>query len=66
MAEKPALEPQERALWRDRIREANRHNIFCCCRACKYEWVDSLEDAACPTCGCDRVERIPCWQFPDG
>lgn len=52
--------------WQLRLAEANRHNIFCHCRQCEYEWVDSVDDAVCQSCGSTNVERIACWQFPDG
>ncbi|HEY9597047.1 MAG TPA: hypothetical protein V6D33_05205 [Cyanophyceae cyanobacterium] len=50
--------------WRLNIEEANRNNIFCHCRACGTEWVDSSFDGVC-CCGSSDVERISCWQFPD-
>ena len=52
--------------WQLKIEEANRHNIFCHCHSCGYEWVDSFEDVPCSKCGSKKVEYILCWQFPDG
>ena len=51
--------------WRKKIEVANRNNIFCHCRSCDYEWVDSSVDVVCSSCGSKDVERISCWQFPD-
>ncbi|MGK7875185.1 MAG: hypothetical protein AB4426_18395 [Xenococcaceae cyanobacterium] len=51
--------------WRLKIEIANRHNIFCHCRRCGSEWVDSSEEAACRSCGSTDVQHISCWQFPD-
>ncbi len=51
--------------WREKITTANRYNIFCHCRFCHYEWVDSALDALCPNCSSRNVQRISCWQFPD-
>ena len=50
--------------WRQKIELANRNNIFCHCRTCDAQWVDSSFDAVC-SCGSSDVERISCWQFPD-
>lgn len=50
--------------WQLKIEVANRNTIFCHCRCCGYEWVDSSFDAVC-SCGSKDVERISCWQFPD-
>ncbi len=50
--------------WQQSLEEANRHNIFCHCRECGYEWVASKLEAC--VCGSQRVEHIACWQFPDG
>ncbi|MDY6804934.1 MAG: hypothetical protein SXA11_14160 [Cyanobacteriota bacterium] len=52
--------------WQAKIEVANRNNIFCHCRRCNYEWVDSSSDRVCSSCGSGDVERISCWQFPDG
>ncbi|MEQ8959929.1 MAG: hypothetical protein RLP02_18720 [Coleofasciculus sp. C2-GNP5-27] len=52
--------------WRQKIEIANRNNIFCHCRHCGDEWVDSSLNSACNHCGSHDIERIPCWQFPDG
>lgn len=51
--------------WRQKIEVANRNSIFCHCRHCGVEWVDSSFDAACNRCGSSDVEHISCWQFPD-
>jgi rubrerythrin len=51
--------------WQEKIAIANQNNIFCHCRTCSYEWVDSTFEAVCPNCGSKKVERISCWQFPD-
>ena len=53
------------AAWQQKIEWANRHNIFCHCRQCDREWVTSSRTDPC-TCGSQDVERIACWQFPDG
>ncbi|AFY54885.1 hypothetical protein Riv7116_2369 [Rivularia sp. PCC 7116] len=52
--------------WQQKIKIANHNNIFCHCRDCNYEWVDSVFDAICHECGSANVEAISCWQFPDG
>ncbi len=52
--------------WQEKIKVANRNNIFCHCRSCNNEWVDSSFEAICINCGSVNVERISCWQFPDG
>ncbi|MDJ1177507.1 hypothetical protein PJF56_01385 [Roseofilum sp. BLCC_M91] len=52
--------------WKRKIEVANQHNVFSHCHQCGYEWVGSSEDRPCPQCGSDRLERILCWQFPDG
>ena len=57
-------ERQELEFWRKNIESANRNNIFCHCRRCGAEWVDSSLNAVC-SCGNSQVERISCWQFPD-
>ena len=54
------------AQWQEKIKIANRNNIFCHCRNCNNEWVDSSFEATCNHCGSNNVERISCWQFPDG
>lgn len=58
---------QEKLLesWRLKIEVANRNNIFCHCRICGYEWVESKDDAICSNCGSKSVQKILCWQFPD-
>jgi hypothetical protein len=56
--------PEELCQWQAGLQEANRNNIWCHCRQCDREWVAS-EQEGCPYCGSDRVEHIPCWQFPD-
>jgi hypothetical protein len=50
--------------WQQKIEIANRNNIFCHCRRCGAQWVDSSFEASC-SCGSSDVERISCWQFPD-
>jgi Zn finger protein HypA/HybF involved in hydrogenase expression len=52
--------------WRRKIELANQNNIFCHCRDCGEEWVDSQEEVTCAKCGSPNLEQIPCWQFPDG
>ncbi|MEC4891948.1 MAG: hypothetical protein SAL07_01575 [Oscillatoria sp. PMC 1051.18] len=51
--------------WQEKIHIANRKNIFCHCRDCDYEWVDSSFEVVCSHCGSKNVESISCWQFPD-
>ncbi|MBU7581683.1 MAG: hypothetical protein KAF91_02005 [Nostoc sp. TH1S01] len=51
--------------WHQGIEMANRNNIFCHCRICQYEWVDSMYNAVCRKCKSQDVEYISCWQFPD-
>ena len=60
------LNDDELKEWQLRLNEANRHNIFCHCRNCGEEWVDSFTDVRCKSCGSRDVEYIACWQFPDG
>lgn len=64
MAELPEEQKIVIREWQLKIKEANRNNIFCHCRKCGKEWVDSSFEAAC-TCGSYDVEHISCWQFPD-
>ncbi len=52
--------------WQEKIKVADRNNIFCHCRFCGYEWVDSDLKPICKSCGSKDVESISCWQFPDG
>jgi len=52
--------------WQRKIERANHNNIFCHCRDCGQEWVDSQEDVICGQCGSKNLEQIRCWQFPDG
>ncbi|WP_318730602.1 hypothetical protein [Roseofilum sp. Guam] len=52
--------------WKHKIDVANEHNVFCHCHQCDYEWVSSAQNQPCPECQSDRIERILCWQFPDG
>lgn len=59
------LDPVELLEWRSKIEIANHNNIFCRCRSCHVEWVDSSFEANCNQCGSKNVERISCWQFPD-
>lgn len=56
--------PEELEQWQQTLAEANRHNIFHHCQQCDREWVASTEEPC--RCGSHRVERIACWQFPDG
>ncbi|KOR34161.1 MULTISPECIES: hypothetical protein [Planktothricoides] len=56
---------EELEQWRKNLAVANRNNIFCHCRNCEAEWVDSSEDNLCPECGSRNIEHISCWQFPD-
>ncbi len=58
------LSPDERQEWLDKIETANHNNIFCHCRRCGQEWIDSTFEATCQ-CGSFDVESISCWQFPD-
>ncbi|WP_081402946.1 hypothetical protein [Scytonema hofmannii] len=51
--------------WHTGIRMANRNNIFCYCRRCGYEWVDSSVEVVCTKCSSKDVEHVCCWQFPD-
>lgn len=51
--------------WQAKIETANRNNIFCHCRACNTEWIDSSLEAICRYCRSKDVEHISCWQFPD-
>lgn len=65
--ETPKLSQQDIAeirSWQSKIQIANNNNIFCYCRTCKAEWVDSSFAAVC-NCGSSNVEHISCWQFPD-
>lgn len=63
--QKYQIEPNILQEWQAKIATANRHNIFCHCRHCSAEWVDSSFAAVCPSCTSQEVERISCWQFPD-
>lgn len=66
MRDRPSsFTPAELAQWQAGIDQANRNNIWCHCRDCEAEWVDSTETASCRICGSQRVEHISCWQFPD-
>ncbi len=56
--------PQDIESWKAKIERANRNNLFHHCQDCGYEWVAS-EPQTC-RCGSSRIERIACWQFPDG
>jgi Zn finger protein HypA/HybF involved in hydrogenase expression len=60
----PQLTQKERQEWLSKIETANRNNIFCHCRQCQREWIDSTFEAVCQ-CGSHNVETISCWQFPD-
>lgn len=33
--------------WQEKIKVANRNNIFCHCRNCDNEWIDSSFDTSC-------------------
>jgi hypothetical protein len=71
------LTPQELTQWQAALAEADRHNIFCHCHSCGYEWVSSQRipehpqitersrSAECPQCKGSKIESIACWQFPD-
>lgn len=61
----PELSPQDRILWQQLLRELNRHNLYCACDSCGYEWVDSQTEMPCPRCHSQKIQVIPCWQFPD-
>lgn len=65
MAENLPLEASKLREWQAKIDEANRQNVFCHCRHCGYEWVDSFENVPCISCGSKNVQYILCWQFPD-
>ena len=52
--------------WKTKIAIANRHNVFHHCHQCQYEWVSSDRSEPCPQCQSEKIERILCWQFPDG
>jgi len=52
--------------WQRKIEFASHNNIFCHCRDCGEEWVDSQEEVSCGQCESKNVEQIRCWQFPDG
>lgn len=58
------LDTTTRREWQLKIELANRNNIFCHCRRCGAQWVDSSLVAVC-SCGSQDVEHISCWQFPD-
>ncbi len=51
--------------WYQGIVDANRNNIFCHCRTCGYEWMDSTFNAICIKCNSKNIEAIAAWQFPD-
>ncbi|MEM0981846.1 MAG: hypothetical protein AAGH78_16440, partial [Cyanobacteria bacterium P01_H01_bin.58] len=57
--------PDELNQWRFGLQQADDNNVFCHCQMCDREWIASSHDATC-TCGSTKVERISCWQFPDG
>ncbi|MEN9216046.1 MAG: hypothetical protein Q6K90_01835 [Gloeomargarita sp. HHBFW_bins_162] len=61
----PILNEHEQALWHQTLDQLNRHNLYCACRQCGYEWVDSQMNVVCSQCGSSQVQIIPCWQFPD-
>ncbi|MEM8603673.1 MAG: hypothetical protein AAGF24_07540 [Cyanobacteria bacterium P01_H01_bin.121] len=58
------LTPAELQQWQAALAEADRHNIFCHCKQCGYEWVSSQPERC--RCGSQAVEYLTCWQFPDG
>jgi len=58
------LSPQEWYEWQLRIQAANQNNLLHHCRKCDREWVASVEEFC--SCGSKSVERLACWQFPDG
>lgn len=61
----PFQKPDELQEWYYNIEQANRNNVFCHCRACDYEWVDSSKYVMCKKCSSKEIETISCWQFPD-
>jgi hypothetical protein len=61
----PFTNPDQLHQWHEGILDANRNNIFCHCRACGYEWMDSSAEATCVKCSSKDVESISAWQFPD-
>ncbi|BAY89051.1 MULTISPECIES: hypothetical protein [unclassified Tolypothrix] len=61
----PFEKAEELQQWYQGLKDANRNNIFCHCRACGYEWMDSRFDATCTQCNSQDVESISSWQFPD-
>ncbi|BAZ07401.1 hydrogenase maturation nickel metallochaperone HypA [Calothrix sp. NIES-3974] len=61
----PFQNPDQLKQWHQGIENANRNNIFCHCRTCGYEWMDSKFDVPCPQCISKDVESISSWQFPD-
>nr|WP_242028175.1 hypothetical protein [Pseudanabaena sp. FACHB-2040] len=66
MSDSPSqFSPEELQRWQFGLAQANLNNIFCHCRKCDREWVDSSEGVPCE-CGSTQVEYIACWQFPDG
>lgn len=62
----PQLDSNQLRQWRTKIAIANRYNVFCHCRRCGHEWVDSELKVICGNCNSGEVESICCWQFPDG
>jgi hypothetical protein len=56
--------PDELEAWQQALGIADRNNILHHCLQCDRQWVATY-DKTC-VCGGDRLERIPCWQFPDG
>ncbi|WP_072032413.1 hypothetical protein [Fischerella sp. PCC 9605] len=61
----PFSNSEQQRQWHQGIKDANRNNIFCHCRTCGYEWMDSIFDCACTRCNSKDIERISAWQFPD-
>lgn len=60
----PQMSLDELVEWQRVLDAANRNNVFHHCRKCDEEWVASAEESC--RCGSKSVERILCWQFPDG
>ncbi|OUC16025.1 MAG: hypothetical protein B0A82_03975 [Alkalinema sp. CACIAM 70d] len=56
--------PDDLEQWRKTLAVANYNNILCHCRECDREWVASTTEETCE-CGSQRIQYLPCWQFPD-
>ncbi|MEH2293014.1 hypothetical protein [Nostoc sp.] len=61
----PFQNPDQLQQWHQGIKDTNHNNIFCHCRTCGYEWMDSVFDIKCVKCNSKDVESISSWQFPD-